>query len=152
MCGSLNLEGVSHRIGDPVRVTNTLKRSEGLVRWSGFIRLELEDWWIRKGRAIPLLVHASSFVEQGHIFRVPSGRIDAYGLQQSVFVTHQGQQKQVGWKHTVKILTRAPRSEFERRIHKRWPVVHTLPTFGMHIFNQRDLIKDPKDPQIEMFK
>lgn len=151
MCGTLKHENRSSKIGNLVPVFNPFRETSGNIVWSGFATLEREDWWVRESRGIPLFVYADAFVEQDHTFQVPGGRIDALGLQRDVFVTHQGKRVQVGWKYTVKLMTRRARSAFERKIHKRWPVVHMEGFAGSHIFNQRDLIAKPSQGQLEMF-
>jgi hypothetical protein len=138
MCGTLKFEDRVAKAGDLIQVNSAnFPQSYTMRPWWGFIRREnLEGFW-KKSK--PMWVHIyglRSFIEQKTEVQVGPGLImHAAALTRDVFVRG----KLVGRAGSVKILTRPAYSDFEKKIHHRWPLV-TEPAMKRIIFNETDRI------------
>lgn len=141
MCGTLRFgrdDTSVAKIGNPVPVRNVLTGAEGRAVWSGFAQQEKLSWWEDRGNGVPIAILADTFVE-GHVeFRIPTGELTGLGLRRDVFVNG----KQVGWRHTFKIVTRPAQGTFEKGIHSRFPLTFTLNknSSNTYIFTLNDAI------------
>jgi len=143
MCGTLKLEKFKSKIGEPVVVIGT--KGQGSATWSGFAKRSRLDFWKRRGETKNVAIRASSFIEGKVEFKVPGGLMKGVGLKRNVMVGG----RLVGPRNTVKLVTRPPKSDFEKRIHDRWPVVKRQD--GMdHIFTENDVIIQDS-PQGDLF-
>jgi len=144
MCGTVKFgrgDTSIAKIGDPVPVVNILDKRQGSAEWSGFAKQERTSWWIRQGKPVPVSLCITTFVEGSSEFKIPAeSTVCGLGLTQDVKV----QGKVIGRAHTVKVLTREPKNDLERKIHNRWPVV--LDKDGrVHIFTSSDLVKGQQE-------
>jgi len=137
MCGTLKFENMTARIGNLIPYSTVY--CDGKGTWSGFIQEEKASWWA--GYVVAQAkIFASAFTEKPRndisvIFELPQGtNLIAAVLRQNVIVRG----RVIGARGDVKIVTRAPGSEFEKKIHKRWPLV-------MH--QGRRLVFEEKDKQ-----
>jgi hypothetical protein len=138
MCGSLKHENTISKIGERVDITNVLTGKTGKLVWSGFAQQERLNWWLKQGATNGVVILADSFVEGKAEFKIPGSVVSAIGLRKDVFVKG----KLIGRAGTVRIVTRAASTDFEKTVHDRWPMV--LSTDNRMIqFN---------GPQMELFK
>jgi hypothetical protein len=110
MCGTVKHNSLIHKRGFAV-IT-----SEGSAIWSGFSTLEKADFWLSKGSKTEILVN--SFTEGGLEISNPAGTFKGLKLTKDVVISN----KTIGRTGEVKIITRKPLTEFEKKIHHRWPV------------------------------
>jgi len=114
-----------------VRVYNPSLDLYGSAIWSGFATREKIDWWLQVSQGLLVNVLADQFLEQDHIFQIPGGQLQALGIKRDVRVSG----KLIGPRGSVKLITRATMSDWERHIHSRWPI----PTSGIYEFSYHDL-------------
>jgi len=143
MCKTLKLKKFKSKVGEPVLVIGT--KGQGTATWSGFAKRSRLDFWRRRGEVKNVAVRANSFIEGKVEFRVPGGLMRGVGLKRDVMVAG----KLVGPRNTVKLVTRPPKSDFEKRIHDRWPVVK-LKNGQDHVFTEADVILQDS-PQGDLF-
>lgn len=145
MCSSLKLEKFKSKIGEPVLVIGT--KGQGTAIWSGFAkRSRLDNFWKPRGLAKNVAVMVNSFIEGKVEFRVPGGLMRGIGIKRDVKVAG----RLVGPMDSVKLVTRPPKSDFEKRIHDRWPVVKR-PDGTDHVFTENDVIIR-SSPQGDLFE
>lgn len=132
MCSTLKFQKYTSKIGHPVHVVGS--KGQGIVTWSGFVKKNRLDFWQRKGETKKVNVKAHTFVEGKVEFKVPGGLVQAVGLKKDVLVNG----SLVGPRNTVKLVTRAAMNEFEKGIHKRWPLVKV--DGQVHEFSENDVV------------
>jgi len=133
MCGTLKFEKRASRIGDLVSVFALNTNRQGTAKWSGFAQEEKLYWWLRSGVPVHIMTH--SFLERDLEFGVPGMRIQAIGIKKDVWVNN----KLIAPARSVKLVTRVPLSDYESRIHKRWPLVfYPRNSTDPYIFSQRE--------------
>ena len=137
MCGSLRYNHKPSRLGDLLPVINPATGKQGTAEWSGFAKSEKLAFWNRNGNAVPISVVANSIVEQNIELKL-RGIIKAIGLKKDVYI----EGKLIGKAGSVKIVTRPPANEFEKRIHARWPIVK-MNNGECQVFTSNDMIKGP---------
>ena len=112
---------MASKIGNRIPVINPSNNLEGNAVWSGFATEERQMWWQENGEAITINAKVTSFIEKNTEVKIPEGATMAgVGLRKDVIV----QGKVIGPIKSVKLLTRSAVTEFEKKIHKRWPLVY----------------------------
>lgn len=137
MCGTLKFENRAHKVGNIIPVINRATNKWGNARWTGFAQCERMEFWRTSGKAVDISIPADRMIEQNIEFRL-KGTLKALGIKNTVNVHG----RIVANAGEVKIVTRAPLSTFERKIHHRWPVVH-LPDGNVQIFTFNDVMSGP---------
>jgi len=133
VCGTLKHEKRAIKLGQLVDVYAPLTGRLGRCAWSGHARREkLDSYWYQND-CVPVHLHVSSFVEQGWELWVPTGIIEGIGLKKDIWVGS----NLIGTAKSVKIVTRPPLNEFEKKIHHRWPLV--LTDNGPQSFTVKDI-------------
>lgn len=122
MCGSLKFENMTARIGNYIPVANMVTGQKGQCIWSGFAKEEKLKFWKMQG-LVYLAVCVNSFTEQSTEFCVPHDKLLGIGLLKDVHVRG----KLIAPNRSMKLVTRPPASDFEKRLHNRWPIAS--PTF-----------------------
>jgi hypothetical protein len=121
-----------------------------MAKLGGFARLEKQSWWKQEGNATAVDILADTFTEQDTEFRVPNGRIAALGLRKEVVVNG----KIIGQPKSVKILTREARTELEKSIHHRFPVVIVKDEdkggYKLYEFTEKDVVSSESPIQKEL--
>lgn len=121
MCGNLKTSQNNIKFGNLVQVTNVEDGRTGKAKFTGFAKTEsLKEFWSQATDFASVNVNAESFSEKGVNFTI-RGTLKAIGLQRDVAVRG----RIIGRKGEVKIVTRAPLNDFEKKVHKRWPLVET---------------------------
>jgi hypothetical protein len=138
MCSNARREGIRYRVGGKVNVEAPAYEGKpavsGKSEWSGCAKIEKHNYWKQEGNARPVSMLMDSFFEGGAEFEVPTGKISALGLRRNVKVNG----KIVGKAQSVKMLTREARTQTEKSLHPRWPVV--LVNGEMYMFTDKDII------------
>lgn len=116
MCARLKWNSLWAQIREKVLVHS--QKGEKSCPWTGFARSEKEGWWKQRG-AVRVVIRTDAFEEQGNVCEV-KGEMQALGLNKDIIVNN----KYIGQKGEVKILTRAAMTKFEKAVHDRWPVVY----------------------------
>jgi hypothetical protein len=136
MCGSVHHNDVTIKVGIPVDVYNPENNKLGRAIWSGHIRSDKCDFWIKQSDCVPVKLVVSAFTEGKYTFVIPSGYwMNAYGLRKDVHVN----ERLVGPAKSVKIETREARTDFEKSVHHRWPVVTKIGSSELYLFTEKDV-------------
>jgi hypothetical protein len=134
MCGTLKHEKRNLKPGNPVPYTAVESGKSGQAKWSGFAQNEsLAEFWSKASEFALVRIEVDSFNEQGVELKL-KGSLKGIGLRKDVAVKG----RIIGRKGEVKIVTRPPMNDFERKIHKRWPVVET--STGVQQFTEADVV------------
>jgi hypothetical protein len=129
--------GQDSQLGGFLQVRNTENGKEGPARWAGFAKEEKLAYWKNKSSAVLLSVKADSIEEQKLQLKL-KGTISAIGLKKEVLVNG----RVIGRAGDVKILTREPMSDWERRVSDRLPIVKTN-NGDIQVFTSNDLLAGP---------
>ena len=120
MCSESRREGLAHRLGNIVQIYFQTRPELAEARWTGYAQESKLAWWLQASQGIKGFMLADSFTEQGKEFRVETGKIQAIFINKPVILS---ENKTIAAPGEIKIITRAAVSDFERRIHSRWPIV-----------------------------
>jgi hypothetical protein len=134
MCCSIRREGVVKQVRNYPKLNITYKSIQGSAHFSGFAKIEKLNWWKTHGNSVGVNILADTFTEGKVEFRVPQGRLAGIGLRRDIKVSG----KTIGQTKTVRLLTREARSEVERSIHSRWPVVTV--NGELYTFTEKDIV------------
>ena len=137
MCGTLKFENRAHMVGNIIPIVNPANGKQGMARWSGFAQNEKLGYWRQYGKAVDINIPATRIVEQNIELRL-RGTLQALGIKSTVNVHG----RIIAVAGEVKVITREPLSEWEKKIHHRWPLV--LEEAGnIQIFNFKDVMSGP---------
>ena len=122
MCGTLKLEGFKFNIGGEIpvyqREVQGLRRF--LARWTGFAQEEKLSWWQRPGDQI-VFGKIEAFWEHGQELDVEQGSAANFLLlNREVYI---GAGEIIARPGEVKLITRRPATDYERRLHNRFPII-----------------------------
>jgi hypothetical protein len=117
MCGEIKFEHRATKLGQPLICVGSLTASSEHI-WSGFARRESLEFW-RRWNVEKVDLLANFFQEKNLDFTVPTGKIWGLLLHQNVLL----QGRIIGYQDSVRIITRAAISDFEKYTHSRWPMV-----------------------------
>ena len=151
MCGTLKFEGLAKKKGDLVLTHDVQDGKTIKAHWGGFAQAEsVQSFWNRRADPHKGVIIADSFVEGGYGSKaeielsIPSHKIQAMLVRKDVLVDG----RLVGKAGDVKIVTRAPRNDFEKSIHNRWPLVYIKKTNengivqdSVYVWTAQDIVK-----------
>jgi len=139
MCSTLYFENQDTTIGSRIFcIVPTLDKTKESI-WSGFCQIEKLDWWKKISNGVEVEVNVSAFQEGKYNFPVPGGKILGLYLCKDVEVNG----KVIGKAGSCKLITRSAQSDFEKKVHSRFPVTK-IP----HIFQEADIFISGKINQL----
>lgn len=120
MCSSSKREGIKTFVKDHPKLEVVYQGKSGKAQLSGFAQVEKIGYWREQADAVNVNILADSFCEGDVEVKVPTGRIAALGLRREVKING----TIIGNAKSVRILTREARTNFEKKLHHRWPLVY----------------------------
>lgn len=139
MCGTIKHEGVAKKMGNIFRIypayAGSVAWSSADRHWSGFMQFERADWWKTKADCFPVVIPATSFSEGKYELHVPGGMLAGYLLDRPIILNG----RCIAPGDSFKIVTRGPISDFEKKVHNRWPYI-LKGSSGITIWTEKEIL------------